>query len=125
MARELEMPRQQWINYETGKNQPGAEILARICRVHACSADWLLGLKDSQTTAGSVKASSGGIAIGGVGNRVTGTIVAGISAEAEGRAAKRSLEQCDAGHASMCKSCPYKRWGEKLRKQGLVIPGVE
>lgn len=109
MARELEMPRQQWINYETGKNQPGAEIIARICRVHACSADWLLGLKDSQTTAGSVKASSGGIAIGGVGNRVTGTIVAGG----------------DAGHAAICKSCPYKKWGEKLRKQGLVIPGVE
>lgn len=46
MARDLEMPRQQWINYETGKNQPGAEIIIRICRAHACSADWLLGLPE-------------------------------------------------------------------------------
>ena len=117
--------RVQYVNYEAGKNAPSVEVLERICRVHACSADWLLGLKDNQESAGSVKASSGGIAIGGVGNRVTGTIVAGISAEAEGRAAKRSLEQCDAGHAAICKSCPYKKWGEKLRKQGLVIPGVD
>ena len=101
--------RVQYVNYEAGKNAPSVEVLERICRVHACSADWLLGLKDNQESAGSVKASSGGIAIGGVGNRVTGTIVAGG----------------DAGHAAMCKSCPYRKWGEKLRKQGLVIPGVE
>ena len=69
-------------------------------------------LTDKLSPAGdslSVKASSGGIAIGGVGNRVSGTIVAGG----------------DAGHASMCRSCPYRKWGEKLRKQGLIIPGVE
>ena len=112
MARQLEMPRQQWINYETGKNAPGAEVLAKICRAHACSADWLLGLNNPKSTAvdfGPVKASSGGIAIGGVGNRVSVTIVA----------------LGDVGHASMCRSCPYRKWGEKLRKQGLVIPGVD
>ena len=109
MARQLGIQRTQWIKYETGVSSPGAEILANICRVHACSADWLLGLQDNQASAGSVKASSGGIAIGGVGNRVTGTIVAGG----------------DVGHAVMCRSCPYKKWGEKLRKQGLVIPGVD
>ena len=108
-ASAIDINRIQYAKYEAGKNAPSIEVLERICRVHACSADWLLGLKDSQTSAGSVKASSGGIAIGGVGNRVTGTIVA----------------SGDAGHASMCRSCPYKKWGEKLRKQGLVIPGVE
>ena len=89
-------------------------MIIEICQAHAVSADWLLGLKDKKSTAVdflSVKATSGGIAIGGVGNRVSGTIVAGISAEA--------------GHAVICKNCPYKKWGEKLRKQGLVIPGVD
>lgn len=39
-----------WARYEAGGTQPGAEIITKICRVHACSADWLLGLKDSATT---------------------------------------------------------------------------
>ena len=47
MARELEMARPQWIRYENGTSIPGADILEKICRVHACSADWLLGLKDN------------------------------------------------------------------------------
>ena len=51
MARQLKMQRPQWIKYETGKTVPGADILAEICRVHACSADWLLGLKDSKIAA--------------------------------------------------------------------------
>ena len=44
MARTLGIARQQWIKYETGQSAPGAEILSHICRVHNCSADWLLGL---------------------------------------------------------------------------------
>lgn len=51
MARQLKMQRPQWIKYETGKTVPGADILAEICRVHACSADWLLGLKDLKSAA--------------------------------------------------------------------------
>ncbi|MBR2920310.1 MAG: helix-turn-helix transcriptional regulator [Kiritimatiellae bacterium] len=50
MARELEMARPQWIRYENGTSIPGADILEKICRVHACSADWLLGLKDNAPT---------------------------------------------------------------------------
>lgn len=44
MARTLGLTRPQYINYENGKNAPGAEILARICITHAVSADWLLGI---------------------------------------------------------------------------------
>lgn len=44
MARQLCIPRTQWIRYETGKNSPSAEMLEKICRIHAVSADWLLGL---------------------------------------------------------------------------------
>ena len=33
-----------WARYEKGEVLPGAEIITKICRAHACSADWLLGL---------------------------------------------------------------------------------
>lgn len=36
-----------WARYEADGAAPGAEILAKICRVHKCSADWLLGLPKS------------------------------------------------------------------------------
>ena len=39
--------RVQYAKYESGQNAPSVEILERICRVHACSADWLLGLRES------------------------------------------------------------------------------
>lgn len=112
MAEAVGIKYQAWDRYEKGKVSPGADILQQICRIHACSADWLLGLKDNFIAAAiksPVKATSGGIAIGGVGNRVSGTIVA----------------SGDVGHGPACRSCPYKKWGEKLRKQGLVIPGVK
>ena len=68
-----------------------------------CSADQLLGLKDRNDTPKqivSVKAGNGGIAISGVGNRVSGTIVAGG----------------DAGHAAMCRSCQYRKKVQAMEK---------
>ena len=54
--------RVQYAKYENGTNTPSVEALERICRVHACSADWLLGLKDN---AHSVSAGPGAaVAIG-------------------------------------------------------------
>ena len=44
MARQLNMKQPQWARYESGASSPSVELLATICRVHACSADWLLGL---------------------------------------------------------------------------------
>lgn len=48
MASALNMKYQQWARYEKGIVAPGADILANICRVHAVSADWLLGLIDER-----------------------------------------------------------------------------
>ena len=48
MAAALNMKYQQWARYEKGDVAPGADILANICRVHAVSADWLLGLSDDR-----------------------------------------------------------------------------
>ena len=50
MAAALNMKYQQWARYEKGIVAPGADILAEICRVHAVSADWLLGLNDERGT---------------------------------------------------------------------------
>lgn len=49
MALAANMKYQQWARYEKGEVVPGADVLANICRVHACSADWLLGLSDNTT----------------------------------------------------------------------------
>ena len=46
MARQLNMKQPQWARYESGASSPSVELLATICRVHACSADWLLGLQN-------------------------------------------------------------------------------
>ena len=40
------MKQPQWARYESGASLPSIDILATICRTHACSADWLLGLPE-------------------------------------------------------------------------------
>lgn len=47
-----------WARYEAGGSLPGAEIIEKICRAHACSADWLLGLTDACSAAQGVSASA-------------------------------------------------------------------
>ena len=41
-----------WARYEAGGAMPGAEIIIKICRAHACSADWLLGLNVQSSSRG-------------------------------------------------------------------------
>lgn len=47
MARQLDIKQPQWARYESGASFPSVEMLEKICRIHACSADWLLGLSKS------------------------------------------------------------------------------
>ena len=47
-AAQIELNRVQYAKYESGVNAPSIEVLTRICRVHACSADWLLGLSEDR-----------------------------------------------------------------------------
>jgi transcriptional regulator with XRE-family HTH domain len=58
-----------WARYEAGGALPGAEIIERICRVHACSADWLLGLKDNAAPTANAR-GKGAIAVAGSNNAV-------------------------------------------------------
>ena len=46
------MKQQQYARYENGVTVPSIDILATICRAHACSADWLLGLPSRGGSAG-------------------------------------------------------------------------
>ena len=89
MARPLEITYQQWAKYERGEVAPGAEMLVKICRSHACSADWLLGLDEPSRASASVVAS---------GNAV---VAVGHNARAS---ASRS-----AAPAPSCAKCPYKK----------------
>ena len=48
-AAAIGMNRVQYAKYESGTNSPSVDALSKICRVHACSADWLLGLREAST----------------------------------------------------------------------------
>ena len=84
-----------WARYEAGGSLPGAEILEKICRVHSCSADWLLGLTD-RASSSAVASGAGAIAVAGSGNNV--------SVKTKAAAPKD------------CAKCPYKKKLEKLEK---------
>ena len=69
MADELSMKQPQGARYESGASVPGADIIERICRVHACSADWLLGIKDNAAHTATAR-GKGAIAVAGSNNAV-------------------------------------------------------
>lgn len=95
-----------WARYESGTVAPGAEILSTICRVHACSADWLLGLKDH---GGSVSVNAG-----------SGAAVAiGTGAKASATAAKKAAPAAD------CSACKYRKAVADLQAAGLKFPGLK
>jgi transcriptional regulator with XRE-family HTH domain len=82
-----------WARYEAGGALPGAEIIEKICRVHACSADWLLGLKDKSPT---VSAGPGAAVAVGANARATANTIA------------------TSGESSVCKKCPHLKKLKKL-----------
>lgn len=75
-----------WARYEAGGSLPGADILARICCVHACSADWLLGLSKSAAKTAAHSAAE-------------------TAAES---AAGTAAQSAAAGSLPACAKCPFK-----------------
>ena len=102
MARPLGIVYQQWAKYERGESAPGSELLAKICRVHACSADWLLGID---------RGTSAAVVVNGSGNAV-----------ANGAHARASVMLGNAGETPICKKCKYLKAIKKLQKAGLQLP---
>ena len=82
-----------WARYEAGGSLPGADILARICFVHDCSADWILGVEDARR---SVNAGAG----------------AAVAIGANARATSRTTVATP-GEMPTCSKCPYK---EKMKE---------
>ena len=64
MADPLGIKYQQWAKYERGEVSPGADMLKQICLVHACSADWLLGLPERGASAQVTAGDGAAVAIG-------------------------------------------------------------
>lgn len=91
-ATAIDLNRVQYAKYESGANSPSVEVLERICRVHACSADWLLGLKDNAPTVAAGPGAA--IAVGTNAQATTTTIM-------------------PSGESSACKKCPHLK---KLKK---------
>ena len=90
------MKQQQYARYEKGVTVPGIDVLATICRVHACSADWLLGI-DRAAPAVSVIGNGNAVANG-----------AGARAVAASSAQPGDLPQCA--------KCPLKKRLAKIER---------
>lgn len=90
-----------WNQWELGLREPKLDCLVQIANFLSTSTDILLGVKN-RSQGISVHAGNG-------------------SAVAIGTNAKA----CSERNVIDCRACPYRKWGEKLRKQGLVIPGVD
>lgn len=84
-----------WARYEGGDVLPGAEIITKICRVHACSADWLLGLDD--------RGKSAAVTVNGNNNAVG----------ANARVTIRGTSSAP-GEMPACSKCPYKKRLERI-----------
>ena len=77
-------------------------MIARICNIHACSADWLLGLDRGKNAAVTVNGNNNAV---GANARVT---IRGTSS-ARG-------ESAAPGDAPMCAKCPFKKAAKNFQK---------
>ena len=80
-----------WARYEVGGSIPGGDIIAKICRAHCCSADWLLGLTDTSSPRNKTLGEHTPI-ITGIHNSVT------------------------IGDNAQCSKCPYKNTLKAISK---------
>ena len=80
-----------WARYEAGGATPGGDIIANICRVHRCSADWLLGISDKSSPSIVTNGSNSPV--------VTG-----------------SHNSVTLGESHQCARCPYKKKFKQLEK---------
>ena len=103
-AAAIDINRVQYAKYESGANSPSIDVLSRICRVHACSADWLLGLKEERE--------------GGAGARVRATGGSSVAIGSGSRATVNGAQPLNpsAHQPPSCARCPYKKKLLKLEK---------
>lgn len=95
MAESVGIKYSAWARYEAGGSLPGADILSRICRVHSCSADWLLGIE---------RGTSAAVVVGN--NNAVGT---GARVSIRG-------ESAAAGEMPACAKCSIKKRLAQIQK---------
>lgn len=95
MARDVGVKQQNWARWESDIVAPGAEMLAKICRVHKCSADWLLGLPKSAAQSAAQTAAQ-----------------SAAPTFAEATAGRQTAAV--PGEMPACSKCPYKKRWEKI-----------
>jgi len=89
-AAPLNMKYQQYARYETGENVPSADFITAVCREHACSADWLLGLESSSSNT-AVARGNNSVAVAGFNPSVV------------------------IGSSGKCSSCKYKKFADAFK----------
>lgn len=104
-AAELGMKQQQYARYEKGVTVPSVDVLSTICRVHACSADWLLGIDRAPSS--SVEVRERGSAES-----------QGLSAEESGGGVSRRARSPSPapGELPQCLRCEHHKLAEKARR---------
>ncbi len=100
MARQLGMKQPQWARYESGASTPSVEVLAAICRIHAVSADWLLGI--DRAAALNVSAGAGS------------AVAIGANARATARNSPAPARIASPGEDPACRNCPHLKKLKKL-----------
>lgn len=105
MARQLNMKQPQWARYESGASSPSVELLATICRVHACSADWLLGIDRAPSSSVEVRESGSAESQGS------------SAEESGGGVSRRARSPSPApGELPQCLRCEHRKLADRLRK---------
>ncbi len=97
MAHAVNVKQQNWARWESGVVSPSADMIFTICHVHACSADWLLGIERGTPAA---------VVVGN--NNAVGT---GARVSIRG-------ESATAGEMPACRKCPHLK---KLRKLEAIM----
>jgi len=105
MARQLNMKQPQWARYESGASSPSVELLATICRVHACSADWLLGIDRASSSVDERERV-------GAESRGSGAVMPASGC----RDSRQSRSPQVPGELPQCARCPHRKLADKMRK---------
>ena len=104
-AAELGMKQQQYARYEKGVTVPSVDVLATICRVHACSADWLLGIDRASSSVDERERV-------GAESRGSGAVMPASGC----RDSRQSRSPQVPGELPQCARCPHRKLADKMRK---------
>lgn len=105
-AAELGMKQQQYARYEKGVTVPSVDVLATICRVHACSADWLLGIDRPSSSSVDERERVGAE------SRGSGAVMPASGC----RDSRQSRSPQVPGELPQCARCPHRKLADKMRK---------